>query len=120
MTTETSFVDYQQAEDLLRRAMETDPERVFTSNCTYVDFGKPNCLIGVALSLAGIDVSAWAIPDRNSVRMDALVGAGKFPVDLSEAAQVLWGAAQDAQDRGSSWRVAYREAVSTVGRRFAV
>ena len=79
-------------------------------SCIYVWEGKPDCLIGVALHLAG-----WSIEELakyNSRPVDLL--PARFPGRLSEDAVTILRKAQSVQDQGWPWGQALENAKEAI------
>jgi hypothetical protein len=67
----------------------------------YANLGGPRCLVGHALSLAGVGDDDLATLGDLGVR--ELYSDGKMPVRLTLGALAVFDAAQRSQDRGYSW-----------------
>jgi len=83
--------------------------------CLYSTGGGPQCLVGRALSLAGVDDEALRAMGHRGLR--DLYRLGILPVRLSLGALAVFDAAQRAQDRGYTWGDALEYAVG-IGERF--
>lgn len=102
----------QQALELLEKAVATRgedyvyPKRPSINNdptptCLYAYQGKPDCLIGVALSIAG-----WTIEELVALEDHGVRYAPALAANVSDAARLVFQAAQNVQDGGSTWGAA--------------
>lgn len=108
-------IELEQARGLLARAVLTQGEEFIYNPggagivCEYKPFGKTGpqsktgCLIGVALDLAGETRHHHVSGNVISLSM-------RFPDMFSREVVRYFGAAQDSQDLGKSWGMAYKAA----------
>lgn len=120
------IIELDQARDLLRQAVETQG-RDFVYNpgrhgeCRYepVDAqaagispdapqARTGCLIGVALTLAGISILAQHM--NTSIAFAETTGQATGAEALSSGTRTYFYVAQEVQDNGGSWGEAYDEA----------
>jgi hypothetical protein len=100
------FIDIGGALDLLAAAVSQRGESfVYVAGrhqtCLYTSGGGPPCLVGRALSLAGVDDEALSTMGHRGVR--DLYRLGSLPVRLTLGALTVFDAAQRGQDRGYTW-----------------
>jgi hypothetical protein len=82
--------------------------------CRYANRGIPDCIVGQALALAGVDIHELeAMPD-DGVR--DLYLRGELPVALTLGALAVFDAAQQRQDRGRNWGDALAHATAAAVR----
>lgn len=104
-------INYDRAAELLREAVALRGEDTVINVCQYARGGKPHCLIGQALALAGVpqvqlermdDISANGVQIASDYYFPH--GHAEFGFELigSEAA-ALFRKAQDRQDLGAPW-----------------
>jgi hypothetical protein len=101
-------IDIGRALDLLAEAVAHcgeyfvyPPVWIRDHRCLYTDHGGPRCLVGHALSFAGVGDDELAMLDDLGVR--ELYCGGKLPVRLTLGALAVFDAAQRSQDRGYAW-----------------
>lgn len=113
-------IDLTQARDLLKRAVETQG-RDFIYNpsgngmCRYTPIpkddgpqGQTGCLVGVAMALAGVDVTRG--PWRADLGLNIYSVCLELPGLLTTEAERYLSVAQQSQDHGSTWGAAYDRA----------
>lgn len=124
-------IDGPKALELLQGAVdEKGPEYVYPQGdegCSYVREGRPSCMIGVALSRAGVSVDVLRVMDRgdwadpsgepgdSAILIACEVSAELFGFSTDDAAEVAFDQAQRMQDNGGTWGRALevaREAVA--------
>ena len=113
-----AVIDIGSALDLLEEAVEREgtdhvyrPIWVTEANyltCVYADHGAPSCIVGHALTLAGVPVEDLEGMNDDSLR--DLYRAGRLPVPLTLGALAVLHEAQESQDRGYSWGEVLRRA----------
>ncbi|HEX2242265.1 MAG TPA: hypothetical protein VHK27_03220 [Gammaproteobacteria bacterium] len=118
-------INYERGIQLLRQAAQGRETFVYIKSegygyCAYVLDGKPSCLIGCALVLAGVPIerfdervntcriSATVIDDNNQ----ELTVPEYLGVNLTHKALMLFSAAQGKQDNGMAWGDAIYYAIS--------
>jgi hypothetical protein len=69
--------------------------------CLYAYRGAPHCIVGHALSLAGVGIDDLEAMRDHGVR--ELYEEGRIPVTLTLGAVAVLDAAQQEQDRGATW-----------------
>jgi hypothetical protein len=109
-------IDKDRALELLRQVVEGREDFVYPSlvtvDCVYAHRGKPSCIVGHALVLAGATVKRLA-------ELDGLDDGGIRNVEvewlaLTDEAAQAFGEAQDVQDTGFTWGQALNAAVAAV------
>jgi hypothetical protein len=114
-STGRSLIDIGRALDLLAVAVRQYGESfVYVAGryqtCLYTTGGGPQCLVGRALSLAGVDDDALSAMGHRGLR--DLYRMGSLPIPLTLGALAVLDAAQQAQDRGYAWGDALEYAIS--------
>jgi hypothetical protein len=102
------LIDIGRALDLLAEAVAHrgeyfafPPIWIRDHRCLYANRGGPCCLVGHALSLAGVgDDDLVTLGDRG---VRELYAEGRLPVRLTLGALAVFDAAQRSQDRGYAW-----------------
>ena len=79
--------------------------------CLYAYRGAPHCIVGRALSLAGVDVRDLEAMRDHGVR--ELYEQGRFPIAVTLGAVAVLDAAQQQQDRGQPWGAVLDHATAT-------
>jgi hypothetical protein len=69
--------------------------------CRYANAGAPHCIVGHALTYAGIEVSELEAMSDDGV--EELYSDGRFPCRVTLGALAVLRAAQQSQDRGCRW-----------------
>lgn len=69
--------------------------------CLYAYRGAPHCIVGHALSLAGVGIDDLEAMRDHGVR--ELYEEGRLPVALTLGAVAVLDAAQQRRDRGATW-----------------
>jgi hypothetical protein len=82
--------------------------------CRYANAGAPDCIVGLALAYAGVDVAVLEAMRDDGVA--ELYAEGRFPCRLTLGALAVLRAAQQSQDRGSPWGEVLDEAVTAAVR----
>jgi hypothetical protein len=82
--------------DFVYRFVWVEQARYLT--CRYANAGAADCIVGHALSYAGIDVAALEAMRDDGVA--ELYAEGRFPCRLTLGALAVLRAAQQSQDRG--------------------
>lgn len=115
--TERIKIDKRRALDLLRQAVANRGEDYvygehFDNNqgCRYVVLGKPACIVGEALSLAGLDLADLLSNGGNTWRIGALIDQHPEHFDVTYGAVRVFEEAQHWQDCGWNWGDAVRRA----------
>lgn len=108
-------LDYDQAKAALVAAMETNPRN--KAMCKYVTDGQPQCIVGKALDLLGVDVVGWVETSaRDGYPVNGvswgMMSDDQRPVVMDAQASALWSVAQGRQDGGFDWRTAVTDAVA--------
>lgn len=112
-------IDIGRALDLLAAAVAERGSRFVyvagqTQTCLYAGEGGPQCLVGRALSLAGMgDDDVTAMGHRGIIE---LYREGDLPVQLTLGAVLVLDAAQRCQDRGNAWGEALEFAIDVAER----
>jgi hypothetical protein len=91
----------------------------WSEQCVYAADGKPSCGVGVALSKAGVSIAELERLDRAGVEMGFVFSPSLYEVlswGLTSVYVTRDGAYaleqfQKAQDRGTTWREAFLQAV---------
>jgi hypothetical protein len=117
--TATPLIDIGRALDLLAMAVKHRGACfVYVAGqeqtCLYTTGGGPQCLVGRALSLAGIDDDELEALGNRGVR--ELFRDGTLPVRLTLGAAAVLDAAQRGQDRGYTWGEAFEYAAGVADR----
>lgn len=98
-------IDDVQAIDLLEKAVEVGGLNHVVDECTYFNSatGAPNCVVGTALDIAGIDVPQ-VFAGINSDKIDKILYELKQKgVEFSTRALRIFKKAQEEQDLQVSW-----------------
>ena len=117
--TAAPLIDIGQALDLLARAVKhRGAYFVYVAGqdqaCLYSTGRGPQCLVGRALSLAGIDDNELEALGHRGVR--DLYQEGLLPAQLTLGAVAVLDAAQRGQDRGYTWGEALEYAAGVADR----
>lgn len=85
-----------------------DEERGYL-RCTYERDGKPSCLVGLALTHAGVTLDQLREMDAAEHPLFAdLHSADLLPVEVADDAVSVFSVAQTSQDCGDTWGEALR------------
>jgi len=108
---QAGVIDIGKALHLLETAVnECGPDFVYSPvwipesrylTCLYADRGAAHCIVGRALSLAGVCIHDLEAMRDHGVR--ELYEQARFPVALTLGAVAVLDAAQQRQDRGCTW-----------------
>lgn len=95
---------------LLQQATELAGPNYVASRCTYAQGGAPHCIVGTALSLAGVPVEVLQEMDNadtvDTTDIDELEATGhlaNWGIALTPAALVMFRVAQAVQDAKRPW-----------------
>jgi hypothetical protein len=110
-------INYEEARALLEKAIADKGEDWvypdWTSNCVYFYAdGTPACIIGHALSYAGVTLQE--LGSGNEIDVDALARSYGW-VAMDEDAIKLFEVVQEEQDRGKPWGEAYQAGLDQTG-----
>lgn len=84
----------------------TEGENV--NQCVYVNDGKPDCMIGLALFKAGVDIATLEKANDHGIIEDVVNCSTVLEnVDITEGALNVFKRAQRAQDEAATWGHAY-------------
>lgn len=127
----TTVIDADMAIALLERAVqEMGADHVYqrvhgefdrigeATMCAYQHDGRPSCIVGHALSYAGVTIEQLREMDEAAdevTSVEALYGDDLLPVEMTDDAVTVFEAAQQAQDNGAPWGEALEAARKAAG-----
>lgn len=126
--TERIHISPERALDLLELAVQArgadyvDPHCSYSARRFFPDIGYvPGCIIGHALSLAGVPVEALKVLDDSGVESSAIPNLDRegfldtYGIDLDPDALQAFAVAQEEQDKLKTWGEAVGAARAAVG-----
>lgn len=104
-------IDKTKALELLDAAVAKRGADTVVEQCHYVVGGEPNCIVGEALALAGVDTDLLYPFNSCKIGTAALLAHLKLDggVEMDRAAVLIFGHAQDKQDNHWAWGEAVEE-----------
>jgi hypothetical protein len=111
----TIVIDAAKALDLLAGAVKARGEGHiypdFNGACYYTASGEPDCMVGEALSQAGVSIDVLdGLNNRGAFMSDCRDYLAANGVTVTEDAGKVFRAAQERQDIGNTWGDAYKVA----------